>query len=85
MGSAAYDWILNNSGNYDIDNLTEDELNDRYIAALFYFSLNGDNWSNQYGFLEDTHVCEWNNGSSRHTMGVICDNHNKITGFAISK
>ena len=82
---AAYDWILNNSGNYDIDNLTEDELNDRYIAALFYFSLNGDNWSNQYGFLEDTHVCEWNNGSSRHTMGVICDNPYKIAGFAISK
>ena len=84
--SDAYDWLLNNDpANLDLDSLTEEELNQRYIAALFYFSLNGQNWVDQYGFLEASHVCEWNNGSSRKKMGVICDSPEKITGFAISK
>jgi hypothetical protein len=82
----AYDWLLNNDpANLDLDSLTEEELNQRYIAALFYLSLNGKNWADQYGFLEASHVCEWNNGSSRKKMGVICDSPEKITGFAISK
>ena len=82
----AYDWLLNNDpANLDLDSLTEEELNQRYIAALFYFSLNGKNWADQYGFLEASHVCEWNNDSPRKKMGVICDSPEKITGFAISK
>ena len=83
---AAYDWLLNKDpANLDLDSLTEQELNQRYIATLFYFSLNGDNWIEQYGFLEEPHVCEWNNGSYRSIMGVVCDSSDKITGFAISK
>jgi len=82
----AYDWMLNKDpATLDLNSLTEHELYQRYIVTLFYFSLNGDNWIEQYGFLEESHVCEWNNGSFRNMMGVICDSSKKITGFAISK
>ena len=40
----------------DTDSTT---LLDRYIAALFYFSTQGDEWSDQTGWLSENHVCLW--------------------------
>jgi hypothetical protein len=80
----AYDWLVREeSGSLDL--MTEQDLKQRYIAMLLYFALDGGNWFEQYGFLEESHVCKWNNGSSRNKLGVICDSSNTITGFAISK
>ena len=82
----AYDWLVSeDAANLDFDSVAEQDLSQRYIAALLYFSLDGGNWFEQYGFLKETHVCEWNNGSFRNKMGIICDRSDKITGFAISK
>jgi len=82
----AYDWLISeDSASLDFDSVTEQDLSQRYIAALLYFSLDGGNWFEQYRFLKETHVCEWNNGSSRNKMGIICDSSDKITGFAINE
>ncbi len=82
----AYDWLVNEDpANLDLDSLSDEDLSQRYIAALLYFSLDGGNWFDQYDFLSNSHVCEWNNGSFRNRLGVICDSSDKITGFAISK
>jgi hypothetical protein len=82
----AYDWLVSEDpANLDFGSVTEQDLSQRYIAALLYFSLDGGNWFEQYGFLKETHVCEWNNRSYRNKMGIICDSSDKITGFAISK
>ena len=82
----AYDWLVNEDpANLDVDNLTDEALSQRYIVALLYFSLDGGNWFDQYDFLTASHVCTWNNGSSRNKLGIICDSSDKITGFAISK
>jgi len=83
---AAYDWLLSKDpANLDFGSSTEEEVNQRYIAAVFYFAMNGGDWIEQYGFLEDSHVCDWNDGSNRNTMGITCDSSNKITGFAINE
>mmetsp|Transcript_9245 Transcript_9245/g.22965 ORF Transcript_9245/g.22965 Transcript_9245/m.22965 type:complete len:1330 (-) Transcript_9245:125-4114(-) len=82
----AYDWLVNEDpANLDLDNLTDEELSQRYIAALLYFSLDGGNWFDEYHFLTSSHVCTWNNGSSRNKLGIICDSSDKITGFAINE
>lgn len=82
----AYVWLVNDDpAILDFDGLTEKDLNQRYIAALLYFALDGGNWFEQYYFLKESHVCEWNNGSSRNKMGIICDSSDNITGFAINE
>ena len=95
----ATDWLLNKDpANLDLDSMTDEDLSQRYIAALLYFSTDGKRWVEQYNFLTDAHVCEWNTNSSRKKMGnirnsgtfrsklgVVCNEFNKITGFAISK
>jgi hypothetical protein len=43
----------------------EDELLERYVIALLYFSTGGDNWDDSSEFLSAFSVCSWN--------GVECD------------
>lgn len=82
----AYAWLLEDDpANLDLDSLSDRELEQRYIAALFYFALDGDNWLDQYGFLGESNLCEWNVGSTTTMRGIICDDTGVITGFAISK
>ena len=95
----ATDWLLNKDpANLDLDSMTDEDLSQRYIAALLYFSTDGKRWVEQYNFLTDAHVCEWNTnslrkklgnirniGTFRSKLGVVCNEFNKITGFAISK
>eukprot|EP00537_Pseudo-nitzschia_pungens_P003841 CAMPEP_0172362330 /NCGR_PEP_ID=MMETSP1060-20121228/5961_1 /TAXON_ID=37318 /ORGANISM="Pseudo-nitzschia pungens, Strain cf. cingulata" /LENGTH=1378 /DNA_ID=CAMNT_0013084815 /DNA_START=167 /DNA_END=4302 /DNA_ORIENTATION=- len=83
---AAYDWILTQDPvNSDSDSSTEQEVTQRYIAVLFYFAMNGYDWIDQYGFLDESHVCGWNNGSARNKMGIICNDLDQITGFVINE
>ena len=35
---------------------------ERYILAVFYYAMNGDNWTEAFNFLLDSPVCEWNVG-----------------------
>jgi hypothetical protein len=83
----AYDWLVNNdTASLDLETVSDLDLEQRYIAAVFYFSLGGVNWLDQLGFLEDSNVCEWNNNSTRSVSGIICENNTGvIKGFAISK
>lgn len=83
---AAYDWLQNEDpANLDLENISEQELSERYVAALFYFSLNGDNWVEKYGFLDESHVCEWSNGSPQNKLGITCDSPGTVDGFLVSK
>ena len=49
------------------------QIVDRYVLALLYYSLDGPNWANQYGFLtDDEHVCSWNENEEEEVLGVDC-------------
>ena len=46
--------------NNNSEGILTQELLDRYLVAVLYFSLNGDKWSKDLPFLQhETHVCEW--------------------------
>ncbi|VEU36171.1 unnamed protein product [Pseudo-nitzschia multistriata] len=82
---AAYDWLLTKDpANLDLGSSIELE-SQRFIAALFYFAMNGNDWIDQYGFLDESHVCDWNNGPSSDPVGIACDSLDKITGFVINE
>ena len=82
---AAYNWLQNQDpANLDLDSLSDQDLSQRYIAALFYFSLDGDNWIDKYRFLDESNVCEWNNGSTRNRLGIRCSD-GTIDGFSVNK
>jgi hypothetical protein len=66
-------WIANDDpaetsvGVNDIESIKQ-----RYVAAVLYFALGGDNWIEKYNFLTGDPICSWNQESS----GVICDSTN---------
>jgi hypothetical protein len=49
----------------------------RYVLAVVYFSMGGENWNFQAGFTTIKDVCSWNqvkfDGSSFYRQGVLCD------------
>jgi hypothetical protein len=61
----------------------------RYVMAVFYYALGGDEWQDDYGFLSSSSVCEWNEALPQDTtpdgndpdfwyLGVTCDDSDEI-------
>jgi hypothetical protein len=81
---SAYQWLLNDDpANLDLDSLTDETLTQRYISALLYFSMDGDSWNTDCGFLQGTSVCEWNDEFAG--KGIHCDPDGTIEAISISK
>jgi hypothetical protein len=81
---AAFDWMMNEDpANLDLDSLPVKELEQRYIAALLYFSMGGDDWDDDCGFMQESSVCEWKDASTG--KGLHCDPEGSIEGILISK
>lgn len=55
--------IPENPRNYDVSK----DFVQRYIMAVFYFSLDGPNWTNQMNFLSEKSVCDWHVDLDRDT------------------
>jgi hypothetical protein len=81
---AAYQWLVNEDpANLDLDLLPIKTLEQRYIAALLYFSTIGSQWENTFNFLTDTDVCEWKDNRTSH--GILCDTEDTVKEITISK
>jgi hypothetical protein len=50
---------------------SESKLLERYIAALFYFATDGDNWEDQTKWLSKDSTCDW--------YGVFCSDWGGIS------
>ena len=63
----------------------------KYVMALNYYALGGENWTNSHNFLSDAGICSWNGGltadanlsavTSGDYGGVLCDGE---TGLPIA-
>jgi hypothetical protein len=71
---AALEWLADlDEWNTDID-IYSPPLQvwvERYVLALLYHSTNGNSWSTEINFMQNTSVCEWSNLDLDE--GVICD------------
>ena len=75
-------WLANND-KARLDPTDEDlldEIGQRYVIALLYFSLNGVDWLNQVSFLNETSVCEWNDVDD---FGIICDENSMVESLKL--
>jgi hypothetical protein len=93
----AWQWIANeDDAQLDPEKEKYGTIIERYIAALLYFATDGHYWKNQFQFLSQKPVCEWNElvqvGSSSEStkQGIRCNDdghiirfdlpHNNVTG-----
>lgn len=80
--SQAFDWVLS-----DTTQREDEEIETRYVAATLYYSLGGAGWLNQYNFLSQNDVCEWNdslNADGGQLQGIFCTN-GEITELRLRK
>lgn len=61
----------------------------RYVLALLYLALDGDNWEFQADFLTEVPECGWtktlNTDDGDYNLGVTCDAENEITTLFFRK
>lgn len=61
----------------------------RYILAVFYYALDGPNWTNQMSFLGAASVCDWNAAmvapdNTPWRLGVFCNDNGAVAQISIS-
>jgi len=55
----------------------------RYVAAVLYFSSGGSNWSDNFHFLSENNICDWNkftDGASEYalfSLGIVCNKNDE--------
>jgi hypothetical protein len=82
----ALNWLAHDDpANLDFELVSPDELLERFVMALLYFSTGGENWADPFstggenwaesiGLLSNTSVCSWNEYSDNlFHSGVLCD------------
>eukprot|EP00934_Nitzschia_sp_Nitz4_P008695 Nitzschia sp. Nitz4//scaffold2_size372955//38018//41345//NITZ4_000364-RA/size372955-processed-gene-0.471-mRNA-1//-1//CDS//3329546599//8685//frame0 len=80
----AYQWLLDEDpAQLDLDSLSDLELQQRYVAALVYFSTVGEEWDDSAGFLGAGDVCQWRNDATEN--GITCDSDGIISGFVLNE
>jgi hypothetical protein len=63
------------------DTLSDQQKIQRYCLAVFYYSTNGDRWTNNGGWLSDENECTW---FTRALRGEACDSNGLFIGLRLS-
>jgi hypothetical protein len=50
-----------------------ESIKQRYVTAVLYFAMNGENLIENYNFPKGGPICSWN---QNQTYGMICDQAN---------
>jgi hypothetical protein len=68
--SKALNWIANDDPAKMSAQLDDHEIiKQRYVAAVLYFALGGDSWTESNNFLSEDEICSWN---TNQFSGIIC-------------
>lgn len=79
----ALKWISSvDTANMDPEITPTSQLIERYIAAVLYFATNGDEWSQDFNFLDGDTICSWNSGGPD---GITCNGEGSVTSVFIGK
>ncbi len=70
-------------------NVSTDNVLERYVLAVLYFSTDGDNWSNGViPFLNENSICQWNNGilwRDDNSTGVYCEGTTSVRHILLNQ
>ena len=56
-------------------------IQQRYVAAVLYFALGGETWTDQYNFLSANKTCEW----LVNKDGIQCDDRDEVISIHLRK
>jgi len=65
----AYDWLVRED-EFELDDVSDDEVVERYVITVMYFSLQGEKWLDSDRFLSSRSVCAW--------FEVGCDGNGRV-------
>jgi hypothetical protein len=65
----------------NLNNLTEEQVIQRFALATFYYSADGDSWTNNNGWLSDESECTWFTRSLRRP---VCDDNGVFVGLELA-
>ena len=83
----ALEWMANDDSTDPLHfTLSDDELVERFVVVLLYFSMKGANWINQARFLSPSlNICSWNS-TIDITIGVLgCNEVGSVVRLVLSK
>lgn len=59
------------------------QLVERYLLALFYFSTNDASWFESFNFLDNVSACEWRRPNEFSNSGVRCNGFQSISALGL--
>jgi hypothetical protein len=65
----AMEWLVNLDG-LQLDPIPSYDLYQRYTVVVLYFATNGELWKQNFDFLANTSICNWNSIEAR--QGLLC-------------
>jgi hypothetical protein len=74
--AVAYNWLSNNSM---LDSYSDEKRIQRYALATVFYSMNGDVWGNNTGWVTDSDECDWFNTA----LGGFCNSEGVVVEFDI--
>jgi hypothetical protein len=80
----AMNWLANtDAANMTIGVDPEVAIKTRYVAAVLYYSFQGDIWHKTYNFLSKNNVCSWNQNDQNDLVpfGISCGTDMAIESF----
>ena len=78
----AVTWLVNDDpARLSIKTTDPSILTERYVVSLIYFSTGGENWSNQFNFLDKNSVCLW----SEEDEGIGCNDMGFVSRIDLGK
>jgi hypothetical protein len=83
-------WIANEDEEYIDIPVDPFRFIQRYVAAVLYFAMGGENWASSLRFLSSDHECSWNElipdeNDEIFAVGISCDQNLNINSLLIRK
>jgi hypothetical protein len=74
-----------NNNNANISRLVQ-----RYVLAVLYYAMNGEQWYNSHGFVTGAHECSWfetvkESDGETYAMGVTCNGNMQVRDILLRK
>jgi hypothetical protein len=84
--SLALNWLVNeDEAGIDLDaDVVRRET--RYVLAVLYYATDGELWwKEEFGFLSESHECEWTIQEDDSEQGVFCDEDLNVVNLTIGE
>jgi len=83
----ALSWIANDDlASTTVGSTPDETIKARYVAAVIYYALGGQEWPEKYSFLSEGDICTWNqNGAGGFLFGISCSSDGTVESLRLGE